>query len=555
MANIFKAKTLLGRTGIFSHEAIAPNLVFNTGNQTINGDKNFTQRLIAPTGFFGLNNTLSGLWAGIGAGNDNFISGDYSFIGGGQSNRMTGDWTVIGGGWANVASGNYLSIGGGYSNRAISSFNFIGGGERNCTSAIHSSVVGGSGNLALCRYSTVVGGCFNRAGGDFSFVGGGHTNSASSCRAAIGGGSCNVASGPYSTVGGGLLNSATAFFSTVDGGRNNQATAAYSNVGGGQNNRATAAYSNVGGGYLNSATGCFSTVGGGERNYILSNANHSYIIGGRCSVVQANHSGAAVFGDGQNRAHLSSGEHTLTLDFASGIYFAQLNIFGNVNFNQGARISGNSILTGIDLSSYATTANSVLIYGNQTIGGNKTFTGITTFSGQEVNLIDTALNLSGAGDMTFTSTNINFISSPVFISGTDLRVTGNVFANNLNNIVYTTGNQTISGIKTFANNLIYPVSPRTSGTNFTPNADLYTFFDFVLTGNSTLNEPTNMVNGESITIFLNQDADGSRSMSFNSNYLFSNGITPTLNFVPSGVDIMQVIRINNKYFTSFAANY
>ena len=41
MANIFKAKTLVSRTGIFSHQAIAPNLVYNTGNQTISGNKSF----------------------------------------------------------------------------------------------------------------------------------------------------------------------------------------------------------------------------------------------------------------------------------------------------------------------------------------------------------------------------------------------------------------------------------------------------------------------------------------------------------------------------------
>lgn len=104
-------------------------------------------------------------------------------------------------------------------------------------------------------------------------------------------------------------------------------------------------------------------------------------------------------------------------------------------------------------------------------------------------------------------------------------------------------------------NITYSVSPRTSGINFIPDASIYTFFDFVLTGNSTLNTPINMNNGQSITIFLNQDASGSRGMSFNSAYLFSNGITPSLNFVPSGVDIMQVIRVNNKYFTTFASNY
>ena len=44
MANIFKAKTLVSRTGIFSHEAIAPNLVYNTGYQNIDGLKDFTIR-------------------------------------------------------------------------------------------------------------------------------------------------------------------------------------------------------------------------------------------------------------------------------------------------------------------------------------------------------------------------------------------------------------------------------------------------------------------------------------------------------------------------------
>jgi len=41
MANIFKVKTLIGKTGIFSQEVSAPNLIYNTGNQTISGIKTF----------------------------------------------------------------------------------------------------------------------------------------------------------------------------------------------------------------------------------------------------------------------------------------------------------------------------------------------------------------------------------------------------------------------------------------------------------------------------------------------------------------------------------
>jgi hypothetical protein len=41
MAQRFKAKTLLSNSGIFNNEVIAPNLVYNTGNQTISGTKTF----------------------------------------------------------------------------------------------------------------------------------------------------------------------------------------------------------------------------------------------------------------------------------------------------------------------------------------------------------------------------------------------------------------------------------------------------------------------------------------------------------------------------------
>ena len=41
MAQRFKAKTLLSNSGVFNNEVIAPNLVYNTGNQTISGTKTF----------------------------------------------------------------------------------------------------------------------------------------------------------------------------------------------------------------------------------------------------------------------------------------------------------------------------------------------------------------------------------------------------------------------------------------------------------------------------------------------------------------------------------
>jgi len=48
MANIFRAKSLISRTGTFSHEVTAPNLVYNTGNQTISGVKTIKKLKIGP---------------------------------------------------------------------------------------------------------------------------------------------------------------------------------------------------------------------------------------------------------------------------------------------------------------------------------------------------------------------------------------------------------------------------------------------------------------------------------------------------------------------------
>ena len=68
MANIFKAKTLVSRTGIFSHQAIAPNLVYNTGNQTIAGNKTFSSAIVAPNLVYNTGNETI-------AGNKTFSSG------------------------------------------------------------------------------------------------------------------------------------------------------------------------------------------------------------------------------------------------------------------------------------------------------------------------------------------------------------------------------------------------------------------------------------------------------------------------------------------------
>jgi hypothetical protein len=45
MAQRFKAKTLISNSGVFNNEVIAPNLVYNTGSQTVSGNKSFVNKI------------------------------------------------------------------------------------------------------------------------------------------------------------------------------------------------------------------------------------------------------------------------------------------------------------------------------------------------------------------------------------------------------------------------------------------------------------------------------------------------------------------------------
>jgi hypothetical protein len=185
---------------------------------------------------------------------------------------------------------------------------------------------------------------------------------------------------------------------------------------------------------------------------------------------------------------------------------------------------------------------------------------ITANNGTDTtNYINLGINNSGYNDPTFS--NGSGLDGYLFINGGSLDI-GTQTANT--NIEFHVGGTTLnkviarineSGFNLVSGNFTYPVFSGATGFVFTPDASTSTFFDYTLSGSSTLNAPINMNNGQSITIFLTQDATGNRNMSFNSGYLFSNGITPSLNFLPSGTDILQVIKARNKLYSTFASNY
>ena len=63
-------------------------------------------------------------------------------------------------------------------------------------------------------------------------------------------------------------------------------------------------------------------------------------------------------------------------------------------------------------------------------------------------------------------------------------------------------------------------------------------FSMVLTGNITLNAPSDLKEGQSGVIYIQQDGTGSRTASFASEWDFPGGTAPTLTTTASGVDVL-----------------
>ena len=194
----------------------------------------------------------------------------------------------------------------------------------------YSAVGGGRINSIVGSNATIAGGYWNRVSGESSVIVGGSMNQLTGIATIIAGGTGNKVTGSYSAVGGGSSNFITGVSSTIAGGTGNQVTGDYSIVGAGRNNSVGGNYSSILGGQSNIIVSNYSSILGGFSN--TTSGNYSLIGAGTNAQIPVGHSGAAIFADGQNRVHQSKYEHSLSLDFASGIYASgDLGVGGTVN--------------------------------------------------------------------------------------------------------------------------------------------------------------------------------------------------------------------------------
>lgn len=113
-----------------------------------------------------------------------------------------------------------------------------------------------------------------------------------------------------------------------------------------------------------------------------------------------------------------------------------------------------------------------------------------------------------------------------------------------------------SAAQTFTAGQRGEITALTDGATITPDLADSNNFSVTLGGNRTLANPSNIVAGQSGSIFITQDGTGSRTLAYGSYYDFAGGTAPTLSTAASAVDrIDYVVRSSTSIHCVFTANY
>lgn len=122
---------------------------------------------------------------------------------------------------------------------------------------------------------------------------------------------------------------------------------------------------------------------------------------------------------------------------------------------------------------------------------------------------------------------------------------------------------TVANIRENANALFLTVSAvwsaadevaLTDGATITVDLDTFVNASVTLEGNRTLGQPTNGKIGQSGYIRIQQDATGSRTLSFHADWKFAGGSAPSLTTTANAVDILFYQVVSGKVFASLMKN-
>jgi hypothetical protein len=147
-------------------------------------------------------------------------------------------------------------------------------------------------------------------------------------------------------------------------------------------------------------------------------------------------------------------------------------------------------------------------------------TDVQALSGNSISIASQVSAVSGA--------NISQASQISAISGSYVRLAGS---------------DSISGAKTFVNNVIKSPLTVASSASILIDFNSANVFTVTLATSATLVQPANLNLGQRGTIIINQDATGTRTLNYQSNWKFPAGAVPTLTTSPTATDILDYLVI------------
>ena len=98
--------------------------------------------------------------------------------------------------------------------------------------------------------------------------------------------------------------------------------------------------------------------------------------------------------------------------------------------------------------------------------------------------------------------------------------------------------KTFTSAVTFEGPGIVPVTSLTDAASIAIDMGLGNNFAITLAGNRTLSAPTNVTPGQTGYIYVVQDGTGSRTLAFNSAYIFVSGTAPTMSTDANAIDLL-----------------
>jgi hypothetical protein len=129
---------------------------------------------------------------------------------------------------------------------------------------------------------------------------------------------------------------------------------------------------------------------------------------------------------------------------------------------------------------------------------------------------------------------------------------------NVNSIVSTFSGKVLPDTATeqgWTRQQYFELATVTDGSNITWNCETQQVAQITLGGNRNLLNPQNQQAGAVYTLIVKQDATGSRTLAFGTDYKFPNGVDPVLSTQANAIDILSFISDGTYMYGAISRNF